>query len=214
MLRFRLSSPLLLALGCLPACYCSHEVIGHDPPDAGTVAELTDGGAPMVDSAHPGSDAGSEPEDGGIDAGPPPSIDMGAACAGDGVTDPDRACVPAPQGGTLSVERPSVVQVELPNPGRLCAPPGAAKCDVRVDWDRGVLELCTYRVLTPGGAHECPPTVEAECHFPPLEMARSWTVHINAREAFVIDSKVEADPDETDRCFGLGSMDEVRVRAD
>lgn len=40
-------------------------------------------------------------------------------------------------------------------------------------------------------------------------------MRINAADAFTIDSKVDADPDPTDRCVGLdASMDEVRVPTD
>lgn len=212
-------SPPLLALLCLPACYCSHTANGDGVPDSGTVRELADAAVASIDSAHPvdlGSDAASDTaadaaveRDGGeprsLDAGP--SLDMGAVpgCA-NGATHPRHLCVPAAQGGALRIDRSSMLRVELPNPGPLCAPIGGAKCDVKVDWDAGVLELCTYRVISPG-PHECPPTVGNECHVPPLEVERTWLVRINGEASFTIESEVDAAPDALDRCMDLRAAD-------
>lgn len=105
-----------------------------------------------------------------------------------------------------------MLTVTLPNPEPDCAPPGAAKCDVRVDWDAGVLHLCTYRVITPG-PHECPMTVSNECPIPSLRTERTWVVKINGHDAFTIDSRLEPMPEMMDRCTDLRDAAEVGLRA-
>ncbi len=221
MTRFRLSSPLLLALGCLPACYCSHQVIGDEAPDLGTVIELSDAGPDLADSARP--DDATVPTDSSVDAtvesdasidvdgGPVTDMGVPGECNPE-ATDPDRICVPAAQGGVLAVERSSMLGVELPNPGPLCATVGSAKCEVRIDWDSGVLDLCVFRVLTPSPP-ECPLKLEAQCHFPRMELERTWRVRINGEESFRIDSREGAVPETMDRCTELGPEEDLRVQA-